>query len=240
MSWAFDVEVGDPTAKLLLLKLADRANDDGKGAYFARRSLTKFCECSKPTITRKVAYLRELGLVSISQRKRDNGSQTSNEYILNVPWEQQDTPDQSDQGGDQSDQGGVSPVDHPRDVPLDVPLKNNSKNSDSAILPSNCRKHLPDKICNCRTCKQSVNRLIVNGNNLWPDRFVISTSQCLLEHWSRWKTDIPVDDIMRHIDETIKRGKKYPAATRKQDLTHYATAIDNAIVELEYRRGNQQ
>ena len=265
MTWAFDIRVGDPLAKILLLKLADRSDDNGRGAYFSRNKLAEFCECSKATITRKIAYLKEQGLINVETRLRENGSQTSNEYLLNLAWEENEKPtppDQFDQGGvrtgDQGgyshgDQGGYSHGDHPRDVPLDVPLDKKEKQklispipddqvrvlpkSDPAILPGRCQKHIDSKYCSCDECKIAVQRLIVNAKKLWPDRFVIPHRATLIKHWSDWNTSITVDDILKKIKQDVEAGKRYPTSNRKTEREPLSTAIDTAILEIEYRSG---
>lgn len=62
--WA--MTVGDPEAKLVLLKLADNANDDGI-AWPSQRTLAKECEVSQPTISRRVNYLVEKGFLAIEK-----------------------------------------------------------------------------------------------------------------------------------------------------------------------------
>lgn len=81
--WAWKQRIADPTAKLLLLKLADQANDDGV-CWPSRRSLADDCGIGLSTISRKTAELADAGLLTIEQRERGDGSHTSNLYRLAI------------------------------------------------------------------------------------------------------------------------------------------------------------
>src|SRR4051812_44128400 len=102
-SWAWDQHVGDDKAKLVLLKLADQANDDGI-CWPSRRTIAGACETSLSSVSRCTARLAELGLIKIEPRARPaDGGQSSNEYHFThlTP------PCQADKGGGQSsDKGG--------------------------------------------------------------------------------------------------------------------------------------
>lgn len=67
-SWAWKQKVGDSSAKLVLLKLADNANDQGY-AWPYITTIAKECECGEKTVRRKIQLLRELGLINW---ERDN------------------------------------------------------------------------------------------------------------------------------------------------------------------------
>jgi len=66
-SWAWDQTLGDPEAKLLLLKLADQANDDGV-CWPSQRTLERSTELSVRTIQRRQGYLVERGLLVVIER----------------------------------------------------------------------------------------------------------------------------------------------------------------------------
>jgi hypothetical protein len=80
MNWAWQLRL-KPTAKFVLMALADAADDDG------------FCWPSIPTLARKtclddrsvqriIKFLKEGGLVQVNRRFRRDGSPTSNGYLL--------------------------------------------------------------------------------------------------------------------------------------------------------------
>jgi Helix-turn-helix domain len=81
-SWAWKQEIGDDGAKLVLLKLADSANDDGV-AWPKRETLLSECEAGhEDTIKRRLRKLRDAGLVITVPWHDANGRQTSSMYVL--------------------------------------------------------------------------------------------------------------------------------------------------------------
>jgi DNA-binding transcriptional ArsR family regulator len=100
MTWAFDVRVNDSLSKLVLLKLADHANEDGE-CWPSVKVIAEQCELSR----RSVQYhLRDLeGRGFITSQKQFNGElQSSNLYKLGVhhvrPPAQEGAPPRAHQG----------------------------------------------------------------------------------------------------------------------------------------------
>ena len=93
--WAFDQRVESSAAKLVLVKLADNANDDGM-CWPSHAYLSKHCELSKASIKRHVAYLASRNLVEVIPRFKD-GVALTNAYRILV-----------DGGGVNPDRGGVT------------------------------------------------------------------------------------------------------------------------------------
>ena len=89
MSWKLtglvsQKRVGSTTRKLVLLSMADKANDDGGGVYASFATLAEMCEASRATVKRVVKEFLSEGLVRhVGMRGFTNGAQT-NEYDLNV------------------------------------------------------------------------------------------------------------------------------------------------------------
>lgn len=81
--WAQKQRIKDPVAKLLLLKLADQANDDGV-CWPSKRTLAEYLGCHPSLIPRKVRFLENSGLLSRVARQRPNQSSTSNVYQLHL------------------------------------------------------------------------------------------------------------------------------------------------------------
>ena len=81
----FHTEVGNPMHKLVLLKLADNANDNGE-CYPSYQHIAKQCEIGKSTAMRAIDALCEKGLL-IKQPRYLIGSkeQTSNFYVIVLP-----------------------------------------------------------------------------------------------------------------------------------------------------------
>ena len=82
MNWAWGIEL-PPALKLVLLKLADRANDDGE-CWPGNASIAKACCIGERTLIRYIAQLEELGLLAIKRRHDDEGKRTTNSYLLDL------------------------------------------------------------------------------------------------------------------------------------------------------------
>ncbi len=65
--WAWEQATGSHTAKLVLLKLADNANDDGKSWYPISKMLTA-CELSDRAFRTQLRKLESLGLLVVEHR----------------------------------------------------------------------------------------------------------------------------------------------------------------------------
>jgi len=87
LSWAWQQSLGDPTTKLILMKLADGA-DESNRSWYSHQTLAKQCETSVSTVRRHLRLLREKKIIEIIPRHNDKG-QTSNYYQINM-----DTPGQ--------------------------------------------------------------------------------------------------------------------------------------------------
>ncbi|HHY9708586.1 TPA: helix-turn-helix domain-containing protein [Escherichia coli] len=81
----FHTEVGNPMHKLVLLKLADNANDNGE-CYPSYQHIAKQCEINKSTAMRAIEALCKKGLLLKQPRYLIGGKeQTSNFYIIVLP-----------------------------------------------------------------------------------------------------------------------------------------------------------
>lgn len=81
-SWAWRQEVGDDGAKLVLLKLADSANDDGV-AWPSRATMLAECEAGhEDTIKARIRRLKGSGLIIPVPWYDPTGRQTSSMYVL--------------------------------------------------------------------------------------------------------------------------------------------------------------
>ena len=82
INWAFQIEGLNPTKKVILIALADNANDDGQ----CWPSISKLCKKTgigtKTTLRSNLKDLVKLGFVSVENRVRSNGSIASNMYTL--------------------------------------------------------------------------------------------------------------------------------------------------------------
>ncbi|MDK9757652.1 helix-turn-helix domain-containing protein [Vibrio sp. D173a] len=127
---AMQLKVGNATRKLVLLKLADNANDNGV-CWPSYEYIADMCEIDRRTVMRHIKTLEEMGFVSVRTRKGEKGNST-NIYQLNLRGDILSPP--SDTGS-----RGVVSEDHPPSDPMSPgishrtsqlePIKNKQKDS---------------------------------------------------------------------------------------------------------------
>jgi len=82
MNWAWEVDL-PPALKLVLLKLADRANDDGE-CWPGQASVAKACGIGARTLVRHIATLEQMGLIKTEKRYGQDGKRSTNIYLLSL------------------------------------------------------------------------------------------------------------------------------------------------------------
>ena len=78
-----------PVTKIVLYWIADHHNSETDACFPSLATLADECELSKRAVQGHIDALEKLGVLTRVQRKRANGSQTSNGYLLNLtkqPW----------------------------------------------------------------------------------------------------------------------------------------------------------
>ena len=85
---AFKLKVGNPLRKLVLLKLADNANDNGE-CFPSFQYIADQCEISKASVMRHIKALEAQGLITRIQRKNGYLNQ-SNVYKMNFEFSGKD------------------------------------------------------------------------------------------------------------------------------------------------------
>ncbi|CWX23075.1 Uncharacterised protein [Haemophilus influenzae] len=116
-------KVGNPARKLVLLKLADNANDDGI-CFPSYQYIADKCEMSKRSAISHIDDLIKMGLVTKKARKNKDGS-SANLYLLHL-----------EQGSEKSALGGsekFAPITSHSLEPVNEPKKTTQK-SESEIL----------------------------------------------------------------------------------------------------------
>lgn len=81
-AWAMDVDV-PPREKLMLILIASHANDDGE-CFPSQTTLAYRSGLSRRTVLRSLAELEERGVINRRQRRRPDGSRSSDTIRLNV------------------------------------------------------------------------------------------------------------------------------------------------------------
>lgn len=101
-----------PATKIVLYWLADHHNGSTGLCCPSLNTLAAECEMARNTVIRHLDWLEESKVISRVKRARDNGSQTSTEYLLN--FEQQSTKQpvpKRDRGCSKTEQGAVPKLD---------------------------------------------------------------------------------------------------------------------------------
>ncbi|EJC8212628.1 helix-turn-helix domain-containing protein [Cronobacter sakazakii] len=85
MAKAMNIKVGNPLRKLVLIKLADNANDNGE-CWPSYQHIADHCECSKSAVKEHISALIKLGLMTKENRLGVNNGKgnTSNVYRLHL------------------------------------------------------------------------------------------------------------------------------------------------------------
>ncbi|MDZ9599112.1 helix-turn-helix domain-containing protein [Escherichia coli] len=167
----FHTEVGNPMHKLVLLKLADNANDNGE-CYPSYQHIAKQCEINKSTAMRAIEALCKKGLLLKQPRYLIGGKeQTSNFYVIVLPslsgsgTKQPGVVAESNQGSG-TKQPGVVAESNPnqsyitskeniKDIPPYIPLGEKHVNQDGINEAAlRCLAFYNDKAgCKCRDAK---------------------------------------------------------------------------------------
>ena len=83
MVQAMKAKVGNPLRKLVLVKLADQANDDGE-CWPSYQSIADACEMSRRTVITHIDWLEEHGFLQCKHRKSNDGLSRSNVFVLTI------------------------------------------------------------------------------------------------------------------------------------------------------------
>ncbi|MEN8616969.1 helix-turn-helix domain-containing protein [Shewanella baltica] len=82
---AMKAKVGNPLRKLVLIKLADNANDNGE-CWPSHQHIADQCEIGHSTVRKHIAALVDMGFVTIKNRKGPKGNLT-NIYTISICYE---------------------------------------------------------------------------------------------------------------------------------------------------------
>nr|DAL60701.1 MAG TPA_asm: helix-turn-helix domain protein [Caudoviricetes sp.] len=242
----FHTEVGDPMHKLVLLKLADNANDNGE-CYPSYHHIAKECEISKRTAMRAVDSLCEKGLLIKQPRYLIGGKeQTSNFYVIVLPSLHGSvtmTPGvvtQSHQGSDTESPGVVSQS-HPNQSY--ITSKENIKNNTLRVLEKDrsiseedrevnlaalrCLAFYNDKAgCKCRDAKPFVELLTeTKTRKAYTEDEITLVIEWALTQWrSRGGTPKPIN---------ICRVTKFDGYLADAEKWHKLSATANAADVVE-------
>lgn len=74
-----------PIQKLVYTMLCMYADNTKKDSHPSIKTIADKCYCSENTVRAALKKLNEVGLIEIKERRREDGSQTSNQYVLLDP-----------------------------------------------------------------------------------------------------------------------------------------------------------
>ena len=80
---AFKAKVGNSSRKLVLIKLADNANDNGL-CWPSHQYIADQCEMSKRSVISHISKLEDMGFLTIQRRKKESGGNQSNYYHIHI------------------------------------------------------------------------------------------------------------------------------------------------------------
>ena len=89
MSWAASQDCPNSVSKLVLMMLANYA-DDRHQTYPSYKKLGQLCSCNDRTVMRAINQLKDIGLLTVTKRYGDDGKQTSNSFTLSVRGDKND------------------------------------------------------------------------------------------------------------------------------------------------------
>ncbi|WP_431193719.1 helix-turn-helix domain-containing protein [Salmonella sp. CQ22WZ0330SAL] len=109
MAKAMSIKVGNPLRKLVLIKLADNANDEGE-CWPSYQHIADQCEVSRSTVKSHIRALEDMGILKREFRRKGELNQ-SNVFYLTLDNAQQIPPESggagADRGGAGADRGGA-------------------------------------------------------------------------------------------------------------------------------------
>ena len=148
MFTAMQIKAGSPASKMVLLKLADNANDKGE-CWPSYENIAEVCEMSRRSAINHVEKLIEQGLLRKVERKGPKGN-SSNQYFLTLGGEKS-APHPSEN----SALGGEKSAPHPSENSAPE-----SVSSESVKEPEKTKKLSPEQ-----TIVDLYNRILANKSN---------------------------------------------------------------------------
>lgn len=85
MVWALDASIADHTAKLVLIALADHADDKTMQCWPSAEHIAKRTGMGRSSVYRAISFLRSNGFLEHKRRRHTSGVPRQPLFILNVP-----------------------------------------------------------------------------------------------------------------------------------------------------------
>ena len=199
MAQAMSIKVGNPLRKLVLIKLADNANDDGI-CFPSYQYIADVCEISKASARTHIDALIKMGFVSKKARKNKDGS-SSNLYLLHLekgmPADSTGMP--ADSTGMPADSTGGMPADSTitchSSEPVNEPKKTSQKNTALSLLAEfGITGQLADDFAEHRKSKKAaITRTALEGFQREADKAGIPRAEAIeiaiCQNWQGFRAD---------------------------------------------------
>ena len=136
MAKVWDIDLGNPIRKLIMLKLADNANDHGV-CWPSVEGIARHCDCSERSVKSHISELKNMGLLEIKRQFNQSNYYTITLGAGDAPLKQgQEMPrrwagDAPEQGQEIPKQGQEMPTNHKE--PSIKPSKNHHNGFDDAL-----------------------------------------------------------------------------------------------------------
>ena len=114
ITWAWSLDIRNPTQKLVLMALCDHVDEQGV-CWPSVNLIAERAGCTRRTAQRHLRDLEHAGIIESIPHHRNDGSQTSNRYRVIMSW-----------GGVMGDTGGVTPV-TPHEPSVEPPEKKSTR-----------------------------------------------------------------------------------------------------------------
>ncbi|EJC4892006.1 helix-turn-helix domain-containing protein [Escherichia coli] len=114
MAKAMNIKVGNPLRKLVLIKLADNANDNGE-CWPSYQHVADQCEVSRSTVKSHIRALEEMGLLKREFRRKGELNQ-SNVFYLTLDNAQQIQPESGGAGAAPRTYHSFEPANEPKNI----------------------------------------------------------------------------------------------------------------------------
>ncbi len=114
MAKAMNIKVGNPLRKLVLIKLADNANDNGE-CWPSYQHVADQCEVSRSTVKSHIRALEDMGLLKREFRRKGELNQ-SNVFYLTLDNAQQIQPESGGAGAAPRTYHSFEPVNEPKNI----------------------------------------------------------------------------------------------------------------------------
>ena len=84
-SWAWELRVGKPVLKVVLMHVADSYNEKDRASWFSINRMAERCECDRKTVIRHLQTLCDMGVIYLVERGNIHGK--TNRYCINFDYE---------------------------------------------------------------------------------------------------------------------------------------------------------